>query len=274
MSTSASLPLITASMTIRGSKRWSTRRSKNLWRGASERPDQRYGITILNSPAINAFAVRSGQLYAAPRPHRARQYEIRRSLPRCCRGRWRRVIASHTAIREDKARQVALGSRVVNDLLADSEQGALALSQIKVRARRFSRVPRNSKRTASASAAQRAPASILTARCVFSVQWDATPILKRHRLASKCTARPTSSPRIRQPRSACKNAQNNAPQLGAPASAARATAAPISRRSTAWSMATDPSEGLVKGRRFLHPKLGFSFVAPESFALDNTHNST
>src|ERR1043166_3241780 len=30
---------------------------------ASERPDQRYRVTILNSPAINAFALPSGQLY-------------------------------------------------------------------------------------------------------------------------------------------------------------------------------------------------------------------
>src|SRR5437899_9874412 len=32
----------------------------------------------------------------------------------------------------------------------------------------------------------------------------------------------------------------------------------------------DPSEGFVRGRRFLHPKLGFTFQAPESFTLDNT----
>jgi predicted Zn-dependent protease len=32
----------------------------------------------------------------------------------------------------------------------------------------------------------------------------------------------------------------------------------------------DPSEGLVRGRHFLHPKLGFTFVAPEGFTLDNT----
>jgi predicted Zn-dependent protease len=32
----------------------------------------------------------------------------------------------------------------------------------------------------------------------------------------------------------------------------------------------DPSEGFVRGRRFLHPKLGFSFSAPENFTLDNT----
>jgi len=32
----------------------------------------------------------------------------------------------------------------------------------------------------------------------------------------------------------------------------------------------DPSEGFVRGRRFLHPKLGFTFAAPETFTLDNT----
>ena len=32
----------------------------------------------------------------------------------------------------------------------------------------------------------------------------------------------------------------------------------------------DPSEGFVRGRRFLHPKLGFTFLAPPGFSLDNT----
>ena len=32
----------------------------------------------------------------------------------------------------------------------------------------------------------------------------------------------------------------------------------------------DPSEGFARGRRFLHPKLGFTFMAPPGFTLDNT----
>ncbi len=32
----------------------------------------------------------------------------------------------------------------------------------------------------------------------------------------------------------------------------------------------DPSEGFVRGRRFLHPKLAFTFTAPPGFTLDNT----
>src|ERR1700760_4496194 len=31
----------------------------------------------------------------------------------------------------------------------------------------------------------------------------------------------------------------------------------------------DPSEGFVRGRRFLHPKLGFTFQAPDNYTLDN-----
>ena len=32
----------------------------------------------------------------------------------------------------------------------------------------------------------------------------------------------------------------------------------------------DPSEGFVRGRRFLHPKLGFTFQVPDGFTLENT----
>jgi predicted Zn-dependent protease len=32
----------------------------------------------------------------------------------------------------------------------------------------------------------------------------------------------------------------------------------------------DRADGFVRGRHFLHPKLGFSFMAPEGFMLDNT----
>ena len=35
-------------------------------------------------------------------------------------------------------------------------------------------------------------------------------------------------------------------------------------------MARDPSEGFARGRKFEHPKLGFTFMAPPGFSLDNT----
>ena len=32
----------------------------------------------------------------------------------------------------------------------------------------------------------------------------------------------------------------------------------------------DPSEGFARGRRFLHPRFGFTFMVPEGFTIDNT----
>jgi predicted Zn-dependent protease len=65
------------------------------------------------------------------------------------------------------------------------------------------------------------------------------------------------------------NAQTNARQFSGP---------PPGNRDKAEYLALvdglvfgeDPSEGFVRGRRFLHPKLGFTFTAPDGFTLENT----
>ena len=51
----------------------------------------------------------------------------------------------------------------------------------------------------------------------------------------------------------------------------RARQGRISRRcSTAWSTARTRARASCAGGKFLHPKLGFTFTAPEGFTLDNT----
>ena len=66
-----------------------------------------------------------------------------------------------------------------------------------------------------------------------------------------------------------KNAQSNARQFTAPGAGERDSAAYLAGID-GLVYGEDPSEGFVRGRRFLHPKLGFTFVAPEGFSLDNT----
>jgi predicted Zn-dependent protease len=66
-----------------------------------------------------------------------------------------------------------------------------------------------------------------------------------------------------------KNAQVSARQHSAPGAGDR------SRNSYLANLdglvyGEDPIEGYVRGRRFLHPKLGFTFTAPEGFTLENT----
>src|SRR5262249_29651392 len=65
-----------------------------------------------------------------------------------------------------------------------------------------------------------------------------------------------------------KNAQGNARQL--PPGAGERDKQGYLEGINGMVYGEDPSEGFVRGRRFLHPRLGFTFLAPEGFVLDNT----
>src|SRR5262245_41861554 len=104
---------------------------------ASERPDQHYRISILNSPAINAFALPSGQLYVT-RGLIALANDTS-ELASVLSHEMAHVIAQHATIREDRARQVALVTRVFDNLGSDPEMTALALAKSKIALASFSR---------------------------------------------------------------------------------------------------------------------------------------
>src|SRR6266436_2951777 len=104
---------------------------------ASERPDQRYRITVLNSPSVNAFALQSGQLYVT-RGLIALANDSS-ELASVLAHEISHVIAQHATIREEQARQASLVDRVVNDVLSDPETGALALAKSKIKLASFSR---------------------------------------------------------------------------------------------------------------------------------------
>src|SRR5207248_9045937 len=104
---------------------------------ASDRPDQTYKITILNSPSVNAFALPTGQLYVT-RGLIALASDTS-ELASVLSHEMAHVIARHAAIREDQARQAALVNRVATDLLSDPQLGALALAKSKIALANFSR---------------------------------------------------------------------------------------------------------------------------------------
>ena len=104
---------------------------------ASERPDLKYQVTILNSPAINAFALPNGKLYIT-RGLIALAND-KAELASVLSHEMGHVIARHAAIREEQARQVAIISHVVNDVLSDPQMGALALAKSKLTLAAFSR---------------------------------------------------------------------------------------------------------------------------------------
>jgi predicted Zn-dependent protease len=235
---------------------------------ASERPDQRYRVTVLNSPAVNAFALPSGNLYVT-RGLLALANDSS-ELASVLSHEMAHVIAQHAAMREDRAKQVALVSRVFDNFGADPDMGALALAKSKIALATFSRAQEFEADGIGVGIAARAgydPFGAVRFLSSLGRQADIKPAgagssAIDQRAPDFLSSHPATPERIR-------NAQINARQFSGPGSGNRDRDVYLASLE-GMIYGEDPSEGYVRGRRFLHPKLGFTFVAPDRFALDNT----
>ena len=231
---------------------------------ASERPDLTYKVTILNSPAINAFALPNGHLYVT-RGLIALAND-KAELASVLAHEMGHVIARHAAIREDQARQAALISHVVSDVLSDPQMGALALAKSKLTLAAFSRAQEFEADGIGVGISARAGFDPFgAARFLSDMQRNAD--LKpagsaETRAPDFLTTHPATPERV-------KNALANARQFSGPGAGERDRDEYLGALN-GLVYGEDPSEGFVRGRRFLHPKLGFTFVAPPGFSLDNT----
>jgi predicted Zn-dependent protease len=233
---------------------------------ASDRPDQAYKVTILNSGAVNAFALPNGQLYVT-RGLIALACDTS-ELSSVLSHEMAHVLAKHAAIREDQARQVAANAtRAVADVGNDPDITALALAKTKLTMATFSR-------------AQEVEADKIGVGIAANAHFDpygaARFLTAMERNAELKAGKTSADPRVQDFLSShpatperVANAQNTARQY---------TSSDANDRDRDAYLAAidnivygeDPSEGFVRGRRFLHPKLGFTFTAPENFTLDNT----
>jgi predicted Zn-dependent protease len=234
---------------------------------ASERPDQRYRVTVLNSPAVNAFALPSGNLYVT-RGLIALANDSS-ELASVLSHEMAHVIAQHAAIREDRAKQVALVSRVFDNFGADPDMGALALAKSKIALATFSRAQEFEADGIGVGIAARAgydPFGAVRFLSSLGRQAEIKPAgagsLVEQRAPDFLSSHPATPERVR-------NAQINARQFSGPGSGLRDRDAYLASLD-GMIYGEDPSEGYVRGRRFLHPKLGFTFMAPDRFTLDNT----
>src|SRR5207344_640957 len=98
---------------------------------------QAYKVTILNSGAVNAFALPTGQLYVT-RGLVALASDTS-ELSSVLSHEMAHVLAKHASIREDQARQAAVVTRVVTDMGNDPDLTALALAKTKLTMASFSR---------------------------------------------------------------------------------------------------------------------------------------
>jgi predicted Zn-dependent protease len=239
---------------------------------ASDKPDLHYQVTMLNSQSINAFALPTGQLYVTRGLIALADDES--ELASVLAHEMGHVIARHAELREQEARNADLASRVITDVVSDPEAGALALAKSKLALASFSRAQEFEADAIGIGIAARAgydpygSVRFLTAmernselkaeQSGGAINPSAPDFLSSH---------PATPERITN---ALANArQFRAPAADSPEDVAHAKAAYLSTID-GMVYGEDPSEGFVRGRRFLHPRLGFTFTAPEGFTLDNT----
>jgi predicted Zn-dependent protease len=232
----------------------------------SERPDLRYRVTLLNSPLVNAFALPNGNLYVTRGLLAVANdsSEVAAVLAH----EMAHVTARHAIQRADEERKALLVSRVVSDVLQDRQAGQVALAKGKLSLASFSR-------------AQELEADRIgvqnVARAGFDPYGASRFLLSMGRQSDLRTAALGQKPS--QPGLDFLSTHPSTPErVQLSVAAAREVGAPgVGDRDRegyldaidGMTYGDDPAQGFARGRRFLHPRLGFSFVAPEAFAFDN-----
>jgi predicted Zn-dependent protease len=233
---------------------------------AEDTPTQAYRVTILNTPVVNAFALPSGNLYIT-RGLLALANDTS-EVAAVMAHEIAHVTARHASQRAERERTEALKSRVATAIQSKTRgdevqaDGRLSL--------------------ASFSRQQELDADLIGVRTIGSAGYD--PYGASRFLASlgRSTAMRASlfggKPREETPDimsthpstpERIARAVATARQFGAPGIGQTEREAWL-RAIDGMDFGDDPAEGIVRGRRFVHPKLGFTFEAPERFVLENS----
>ncbi|WP_291975731.1 MULTISPECIES: M48 family metalloprotease [unclassified Chelatococcus] len=226
---------------------------------ATDTPSQGYRVTLLNSPTVNAFALPTGNIYVTRGLLALANDDS--EVAGVLAHEIAHVTAKHASARAELAEKSALVSRVVSEVLNNPSESETVSNQ--------------SERTiAGFSRAQELEADRIGIRTMARAGYD--PYGSARFLAS--LGRNSSG---RQPQTSNFLATHpSTPERVAQAlSTARSIAAPgLGERHRAEYLAAingiaygdDPADGVVRGRAFIHPRLGITFTAPENFSIDNT----
>jgi predicted Zn-dependent protease len=232
---------------------------------ASDHPEQAYKVTILNSGAVNAFALPTGQLYVT-RGLVALASDTS-ELSSVLSHEMAHVLAKHASIREDQARQAAIVARVVADMSTDPDLSAFALAKNKLTMASFSRTQEFEADDIGVGISARAHfdpygAARFLSAMEHNAEMKAGKVSLDPRAQDFLSSHPATPERVQK-------AQATARQYTSPDNTERDRETYLAAIDN-MVYGEDPSEGFVRGHRFLHPKLAFSFAAPDTFTLDNT----
>jgi predicted Zn-dependent protease len=230
----------------------------------SENPKQSYRITILNSPAINAFALPGGYVYVT-RGLLALATDAS-EVAAVLSHEMAHVTANHGIERQQREEAEVIASRVVTEVLSSDIAGKQALARSKLRLAAFSRN-------------QELQADVIGVRMLGEAGYDpyaAARFLDAMGAYARFNALDADSDQG-------LDFLSSHPSTPQRIELARRHARQFGMENTAGDKGRDyflvgidgllygdsPEEGYVRGQTFLHGKLGIRFDVPEKFRIDN-----
>jgi predicted Zn-dependent protease len=232
---------------------------------ASQSGGEPYRVTLLDSPVVNAFALPTGDIFitrgllaladdgaevAAVMAH-----EIAH------------VTAHHAARRAELERTAQLFSRVSTQVLAAPRQGEEVEARMKLSIAQFSRQQEFEADQIGIKVIAKAGYDPYAASRFLEAlgRWSA---LESSLLGANPADRPDMMATHPSTPERIAEAVAQARLIGAPGIGETARDSYLNAID-GLAFGDDPAQGLALGTRFVHPKLGFAFEAPEGFALEN-----
>ena len=235
---------------------------------ASDEPDQPYRITILNAPAINAFALPGGYLYVTRGLLTLANDSA--EVAAVLAHEMAHVTANHAVERQNKARNAVIVSRVVTDVLDDDSGGRLALAS-------------SQRSLASFSRQQELEADAIGVKTIGRAGYD--PFAAGRFLTTMArfsNYRVSSGPTMEKAPDFLASHPSTPERVAFATRAAREFGAPGIGETDrdryldgvdGAIFGDDPSQGYVRDRTFIHPSLGVGFSVPDGFVIDNTRDA-
>ena len=232
---------------------------------ADESPSKAYRVTILNTPTVNAFALPSGNLYVT-RGLLALANDTS-EVAAVMAHEIAHVTLRHASQREEAAKTADLRRRVAG-VVQSRERGEEVQAIEKLSLASFSRRQELEADQIGVKTIGRAgfdpygAARFLEALGKSTAMRAALLGQKSSEDADIMATHPSTPERVNRAIAAAREIGGlgigNADRPGYLAAI------------NGIDFGDDPSEGIVRGRRFIHGRLGFSFLAPDGFALENT----
>ena len=230
----------------------------------SDKPDQTYRITILNSPNVNAFALPGGYVYVT-RGLLALANDSS-EVAAVLAHEMAHVTANHGILRQQKEAEVELTNQVVSEVLEDHSAERETAIRGKLRLAQFSRN-------------QELQADAIGIKMLGQAGYDpfasprflqAMEAYAAYRNVSGATdatldflaSHPSTPQRIQL-------ATDQARKVGAPG-VGKTDREDFLNGIDGMIFGDTADEGYIRGNQFIHPKLGITFTVPEGFTIDNS----